>query len=227
MAEKIRIRSDSAWYNEIVFESCHDQGIEFAISVPQSIAVRAVIMRIPENEWKSLSRNSEDTREVAESVHMSDKGLRAYRLIALREPRTQMALFEGPYFYHAIITNIDTHSARAILRWHRGRMGSENLLKELKEGFAARHLPCGEFMANAAYFQISILAYNLIQAFKLVLLPQRWQRFTIKTLRFRLLNIAGLVSRNARQLFLALPKHYPFFLLFKRTRWRAVGIAYE
>lgn len=164
-------------------------------------------------------------RQIAQTVHALNRGSRAYRLIVEREPRRQLDAFRGPYFYHAIITNIPDRSARAISRWHRKRADQENLIKEAKSGFAMAHLPCGTLTANAAYFQIAVLAYNVVQAWKLLTLPTSWHRYTIKTLRFRLLRIAGLVVYHSRQLVLKLPHDHPFFHIFCESRLRTIGLA--
>jgi hypothetical protein len=165
--------------------------------------------------------------QVAETVHTLNHSDRAYRLIVVREPREQLDLFEEPYIYRAIISNIPDHSGRAIFRWHRKKGDGENVIKEGKGGFAMEKLPSGSLLANAAYFQIALLAYNLVQAWKLLPLPPNWHHYTIKTLRFRLLNVAGLVVHHARQLVLKLPRGQPFFDIFHQSRMRTLGLGAE
>ncbi|MCA9422831.1 MAG: hypothetical protein KC592_17565 [Nitrospira sp.] len=43
--------------------------------------------------------------------------------------------------------------------------------KELKIGFGMERLPCGTFAANAVFFRIGVLAYNLFVLFKMLALP--------------------------------------------------------
>jgi len=226
-AKIIRLRSDSAWYEARVLDRCQKEGVEFAITASRDTAVEKLIEELPEQVWQPLPLRFGEECQWAETVHTLECSRYAYRLIVLRRKARQPDLFDGLYFHHAVITNIESYSGPAILRWHRGRMGSENLLKELKEGFAVRHLPCGLLQANAAYFQIGILAHNLVQALKLLTLPRSWQYLRVKTLRFRLLSVAGLVTRHARSLQLKLPASYPHFLLFRKARWRSIGLAAE
>jgi len=49
---------------------------------------------------------------------------------------------------------------------HNGRGNSENWHKELKSGLGMEQMPCGQFEANAMYFAIGVLAYNLAQLLK-------------------------------------------------------------
>jgi len=226
-AQKRRLRSDSAWYEARVLDRCEGEGVEFSVTADKDCAVKAAITQIPEKQWRPLPARFGKDCFWAETVHSLEKSRHAYRLIVLRQKMRRPDLFEGDWFYHAVVTNIPDHSGPAILRWHRGRMGSENLIKELKEGFAVRHLPCGLLLANAAYFQIGILAQNLVQAFKLLSLPPSWRRFRIKALRFRLLGVAGLVIRHARSLTIKIPTSFPHYLVFCRARWRILGLDAE
>ena len=106
--------------------------------------------------------------------------------------------------YSVIATNADsdTMPAKEIVQFYRKRGDtSENRIKELKSGFNIHHLPSSDFISNAFYFQIGILAYNLFMLFKETL-QQSWQRHTIQTIRYKLYHIAGKVIRHARRLVL-------------------------
>lgn len=58
-------------------------------------------------------------------------------------------------------------------------------------------LPCGETYANAVFFRIGVIAYNLFQAMKLLSLPPRWRTSTIATVRWRLYQTAAKVVHHA------------------------------
>jgi hypothetical protein len=58
-------------------------------------------------------------------------------------------------------------------------------------------LPCGTFAANAVFFRIGVLAYNLFVLFKLLALPRAWSRCQVRTVRWRLYQMAGKVVRHA------------------------------
>jgi len=220
---KIMLRSDSAWYNYKVMDFCHDNGILFSITADMRSALRDALKVIPEDEWLPFDK----THHIAETVHVVSGSHRAYRVVALRIEARQPDLFQGLYHYKAIITNIDDWNPKDLIRWHRKRADSENIIKELKHGFSLRKLPCGDLLANAAFFQINILSYNLVQAFKLLILPHSWHSFTIKTLRFRLLHLGAIVTQHARNLILKLPSHHPHWETLFLSRYRTVGIAAE
>jgi hypothetical protein len=105
---------------------------------------------------------------------------------------------------------------------------SSLLRRVLKQcGFGLSKLPCRDFMANAAYFQMAMLAAVVTAAFKHLVLPKGWQTFTIQTLRFRLIRLAGTVCKKSRYLWLKIPGAYPFRDVLEEARYRVLGIGCE
>jgi len=150
-------------------------------------------------------------------------------MIVLRWPKEQLELFnKNQYEYHAVLSSMDDYPAGLILQFHRTRQdGSENVNKELSGGFGLSKLPCREFMANAAYFQIALLSSTVSAALKHLVLPESWRKLNIKTLQFRLIRLAGVVSRRSRYLWLKIPQAYPFRQIFEDARWRLLGLSVE
>jgi hypothetical protein len=220
---QMRIRSDSAWYNYKVMDFCQDHGILFSITAEMHSALKEALRAIPQDHWLPF----DDRQQIAETAYVVGKSRRAYRVVALRVLADQPDLFDGAYLYYAVITNMDHCNAKRLILWHRQRATSENIIKELKHGFALRRLPCGQLLANAAFFHIALLSYNLVQAFKLLILPSGWQTFTVKTLRYRLLHIPGIVGQHARSLILKLPSAHPYRVPFSNARYRIIGLAAE
>jgi hypothetical protein len=194
--EKIRLRSDSAWFNHQVMDDCAREGIEFVVTAEINSHTRDLAARIPDQHWEVFGDDPDE--QVAETVYSFERGTGAYRLIVLREPVRQMTLFNDKYVYRAIITNMDWEKRR-LVTWHRERATSENWIKEMKGGFSLEHLPSGRFLSNAAFLQIISLAYNLVEALKVLGLPEEYRQKTVKSLRYRLFNIPAMWVRHARQ----------------------------
>ena len=74
----------------------------------------------------------------------------------------------------------------------------------LTNEFAAEALPSQKFGANAAWFRLNVLLYNLLSAFKRIALPEELHNARPKRLRFVLLNGVGRVVRHARETVLRL-----------------------
>ena len=219
--KRIRLRSDSAWFNHAVLEWADERGIEFAVTAEKNRHMLDVIEAIRPAAWAVF--DDEPTEQIAESVYSFEQGRRAWRLIVLRQPMRQLELFADLYEYHVVITNM-AWDARRLVRWHRERATSENWIKELKDGFGLERLPSGRFESNAAFMQIVALAYNLVGALKQLSLPVAWRSWTIKTLRYRLIHIAAVWVRHARRFVLKLKAPAALIALFRRVLERPLQL---
>ena len=167
------VRADSAAYQADVFNYCEETHKVFAIGADQDAAVKAAIAAIPEGKWKTFRDG-----EIAETVHCMNKTDKAFRLIVLRRPR-EPDLFEDKslHRYHAIASNRPNEDAAFTMEWYSQRGdASENRIKDLKVGFGMEYMPCGSFQANAVFFAIGVLTYNLYLGFRSDALGSGWER---------------------------------------------------
>jgi len=212
-------RSDSASYQARVIDHCFSQGILFTITADQDSAVKEAIRNIPEGEWRPYWGD----REIAETVHTMGHTREAFRLIVQRWPKVQAELFDSsPYCYHVIATNRE-ETAEEVVALHNQRGQAENLIKELKEDFGMEWMPCGETYANAVFFRIGLIAYNLFLALKLLGLPSWWRNSTIATVRWRLYQTAGRIVRHGRQVILKLAASMDKLRIVSKKRSAAHG----
>ena len=198
--KRIYFRSDSAAYQAAVINYYSQPGRSFSITADLDVAVKREIRNLPETAWQPY-RTPEGIatdREIAETVHSMNGTEQAFRLIVLRWPNPQPSLFEADrYCYHAVAANRE-EAASAVIWKHNGRGNSENWHKELKSGLGMEQMPCGQFEANAMYFAIGVLAYNLAQLLKRRVLPAGYRTATVATLRWKVYRLAGKLVRHAR-----------------------------
>jgi len=215
-------RSDSAAYQTRVIDRCFQYEVLFTITADQDRAVKEAIKTIREEEWEPHEKD----REIAETVHTMNNSKEAFRLIVQRWPKLQGELFDpDSYCYHAIATNRE-EPPKEIVFHHNQRGQAENYIKELVNGFGMEWMPCGETYANAVFFRIGILAYNLFLAMKLLALPPWYRTFTISTVRWRLYQVAGAVVKHAHQIILKLAAQIDKIALFHKFRLRCFRVAY-
>jgi hypothetical protein len=204
-------RSDSAAYTAEVMNACFDLSITFAITADLDHAVKGLIAELPEQSWQRFQTpDGERTdREYAETAHCLGKSKRSFTLIVLRWPNPRPDLFEGQYRYHCIATNDYDRATEPVIWFHNQRGNAENYNKEIKIGFGMDYTPCRSVRANAVYFEIGILAYNLVAAVKRLVLGGNWVTKTIATLRWQFIFIAGKVVWHGRRLMLRVARcHY-------------------
>jgi len=186
----------------------------------QDTAVQAAMAAIPEDQWQPYRDGP-----LAETVHCMAKTKHAFRLIVFRRP-VQQDLFaaEAPSLRYTLIATNRDGTSEEIVQWYNQRgEASEHRIKELKIGFGMERLPCGTFTANAVFFRIGVLADNLFVLFKLLALPPAWSRCQVRTVRWRLYQVAGKVVRHAGAVILKV-QHW-FWGLCEEIRTRCAEAA--
>jgi hypothetical protein len=218
--KRIYFRSDSAAYQAAVLNHYSRPGRSFSITAALDVAVKREIQNLPQAAWQPY-RTQEGIatdREMAETVHSMNGSEQAFRLIVLRWPNPQPNLFEADrYCYHAVATNRE-EAASEVLWKHNQRGESENWHKELKVGLGMEQMPCGQFEANALYFAIGVLAYNLGQLLKRRVLPASYGTMTVATLRWKVYRLAGKLVRHARGWILQVKADLEKWLLLQSAR---------
>ena len=105
------------------------------------------------------------------------------------------------------------------MKWYNQRGEcSENRIKELKIGFGMERMPCGQFGANAVFFRIGGLAYNVGRLFVLRTLDLSWHRHQVQTLRWKLYETAGKIVFHGRYIYLKVSRSLQ--KLFAQVRLR-------
>jgi len=225
--------------------------IEFAIGVDVTAEFKRAVAEVAEGEWQPLEREV-DGQKVKTEQEWTEvcfvpnwtaqrKEGPTYRYLAIREllrqaelpglaaqlPFPSMSFGERQYKVFGMVTNRDIPGDKLIW-WHRARCGKgEEIHKVMKEDLAGGHPPSGRFGANAAWWGIMLLAFNLNSLMKRLVLPQGWAPKRLKAIRFGFINLAGRVMSRARQLIIRLSGGHPAYelLMEVRQRLRNLGAA--
>lgn len=202
-----KLRAASGFYSKAVVEWCEAHGFTFTITADQTVPLLAAISALPEDRWRSLPEY--ELAEVAELRYQPPGWAQPYRYVVKRELAETKA-GELYWKYHVTVTNEEGRSAREVVVWHLQHAAMENAIKEHKRGFGLEKLPTQKFHATWAYLLIGQLAFNLVAWFKRLVLPPRYHRATIHTIRHHLLNLAGKIVHTSRRYFLMISDHYRY-----------------
>lgn len=210
-----KLRIDAAGYQQKIIEYVDQQPIQYGIRAKMSRAVKEHIEQLSETNWRPMiHRNGEvsQSQQTYRMLHCIGDYDQPFTLVIQRIPLKGQAsldlddadgqeqLEDSRYIYRAIATNRDDLSDSDIIHWYNQRgEDSENRIKELKHDFGGDTLPCTDFDANALYFHICALSYNLFALMR-QLLPEKLAHHRAITLRWRLYGIAAKITRTARQL---------------------------
>jgi Transposase DDE domain group 1 len=215
------LRADSAFWNKKIIARLERAGWQYSIGVRMQAWVTDAIAQIPEHVWRPLDDYPEGGEaQIAETTAPGG------RRLAVRRTRLVGAQAElWPDWRHfAFITN-RTEPLEIIEAEHRQHAVCELAIRDLKDQ-ALAHFPSGRFNANAAWTVIACLAHNLLRWTTLIGLPASTTR-AARTVRRRLLALAGRLTHSARRWTLHLPARWPWQHDFIRAlaRIRALPVA--
>ena len=111
------------------------------------------------------------------------------------------------YAYSVFVTNLSL-TAEKIFYFCRPRAAMETIIRELKESFALAKIPTNKFQANQAYLHLLLFAYNIVNWFKRLCLPPRFQNATLETIRTELLVLPARLVKSGSKNILKLPAEY-------------------
>ena len=217
------VRSGSAGYQKDVIKSIVKAGKFYSITAKHTEPVMEAIATIPEIEWR---RGYDDHGcatlfEVAETSLAFIGKKHTSRLLVKRTRREgQIEAFDQhPYTYWAVITNLPVESfpLQKALGFHQQRGRMEKSIGEIKEHFNLGHLPCGQFHANSSFFALGILGYNIIQMMKMSVHWQSVEHASIKTIRYKLLHVAGKLVSHSNKLFLKIATMNEYVDIIRNT----------
>lgn len=124
------------------------------------------------------------------------------------------------------MTNNWEWDGERLLRWHREKCGTiERVFDVLKNDLAGGVMPCGRFFANAAWWRLNCIAYNILSVMKRKALPLHWAPYRMKALRFFLIGVAGRIIRTGRQLFLRFSGTASLCEIFQNARRKLVALS--
>lgn len=199
-----RFRSDSAAHQNKIFSYCDSKGIDYYITVDKNTAVMKNIAQLKAYEWRTMYGRYQERidTEWAETSYVASKGFRV-RILVLRWENPDPTLFDSsPYCYHVIATNNKDITPMDWLEVHNGRMGTiEQNHKEIKTGLGCDYMPSHEFEKNRGYFLLGVLAHNMCQIMKRFYLTEEAALWTVKTLRYRFINVCGRIVKSGRRFY--------------------------
>jgi hypothetical protein len=177
--------------------------IRFAISASMSPALVQEMSKVPEKDWQTYATEKEGTlRQWAEVPFVpgeagEKKDSQPLRYVGLRLLKPQGLLFAdgSDRHHHAVVTNLKWTGER-LLNWHREKAGTvEHVHDEVKNALGGGHMPSQHFAANAAWFKLALLSYNITSAIKGLCLAPDERTARLKKFRLLLIHLAGRMSR--------------------------------
>ena len=210
---KTYLRGDSGFSSPKLYKTCECNGCSYAIRLKQNNSLIALAADKDEDLYKS-TKGDQISYAVTYGEFMYQAGSWDY-------PRRVVFKIEKPYgqmihMYTFIVTNMDMEPYQ-IIQFYCGRGKMENFIKEGKNGFDFASVSSRSKVVNANRMRIHMLAYNLFNWFRRMVLPANMRKQQINTIRLKLMKIAAKAVHSARYITFKLCSSCPYKKEFYKT----------
>jgi hypothetical protein len=215
---EILARSDSAGASHDFADACRETDIRFSLGYAIGEPVREAILALDEAAWRPAVNADGRERDGAWVAELTGQVNIATwpagtRLICRRErphPGAQLSFSDvDGHRFQCFITDQDATDIAALEAVHRQHAQVEDRVKTLKTS-GASHLPFHSFAANAAWLELALTAHDITVWTQLLTLDGEHRICEPKRLRYRILHVAGQLTRHARRTTLHLPADWPW-----------------
>jgi hypothetical protein len=190
-----------------------------------------ITFRIPSND--SLKRDIAEllTRAVGRPSHKPVVWYKGffYQATSWKTARRVVAKMEfhfGELFPRVgfIVTNLETDS-RAVVRFYHKRGTAEHWIKEGKQAVKMTRLSCHRFRSNEVRLWLSLIACNLGNLWRRLVLPRKIENWSLTSLQQRPVKTGGRLIKHARYYWLMLAESHLTRRLFGSMVWRIGTLA--
>jgi hypothetical protein len=202
MGKEVTFRGDTAFAKPEVYEALEARGVRYAIRVPANDSLeRDIAELLP----RPVGRPSQKPLvEYKGFLYQAASSWKTARRVVAKVEHHAGELFPRVGF---IVTNL-TLPSRAVVRFYNKRGTAEQWIKEGKQAVKMTRLSCHRFRSNEVRLWLSVIAYNLGNLWRRLVLPQRIGKWSLTSLQQRLVKTDGRLIKHAPYYWLLLAESH-------------------
>lgn len=214
----ILARADAAGATHAFADALRERKIRFSLGYYVDERVGQAALALAPERWLPALDAEDEAREGAWVAELTDRvDLSGWpegtRLIVRKErphPGAQLRFSDADgHRYQCFLTDQQDADIAQLERRHRLHARVEDRIQESQELGLGR-LPFQALEPNRAWFELALLAQDLLAWLRLLVLDGELALAKPKRLRHRLLHVAGRVTRSGRRRTLHLPRAWPW-----------------
>ena len=218
LGKEVVFRADAAFAKPEIYEALEEREVKYAIRIPANDSLQR---DIEELLTRPVGRPSvKPLVEYKGFLYQAASWGQARRVVAKVEHH-QGELFPRVGF---IVTNL-TLPSRAVVRFYNKRGTAEQWIQEGKQAVKMTRLSCHRFRSNEVRLWLTIIAYNLGNLWRRLVLPQRIGNWSLTSLQQRLVKTGGRLIKHARYDWLLLAESHLTRRLFASMLGRINGLS--
>ena len=218
MGKEVAFRADAAFAKPEIYEALEEWGVKYAIRIPSNDNLeRDIAELVP----RPVGRPSKKPLVEYKGFLYQAAGWKPARRVVAKVEHHPGELFPRRNF---IVTNL-TLPSRAVVRFYNKRGTAEQWIKEGKQAVKMTRLSCHRFRSNEVRLWLTIIAYNLGNLWRRLVLPQRIGNWSLTSLQQRLVKTGGRLVKHARYYWLLLAESHLTRRLFASMLGRIDGLS--
>jgi hypothetical protein len=199
--KEVVFRADAAFAKPELYEALEEREVKYAIRLPandnlQRSIVELLIRPTGRPGYKPIVRYQSFLYQAA--------SWRTARRVVAKVEFHFGELFPRVGF---IVTTLAAEN-RAVVRFYHKRGTAEQWIKEGEQAVKMTRLSCHRFRANEVRLWLSLIAYNLGNLWRRLVLPARIDRWSLTSLQQRLVKTGGRLIKHARYYWLLLAESH-------------------
>ena len=206
----VKVRGDAAFAIPELFELCEELGIGYAIRIKEN---SKLLEKVREYARRPVGRPGRKPIVKYLSFQYRAESWGKERRIVAKIEHHQGELFPRIGY---IVTNLSCDNRR-VVKFYNHRGTCEQWIKEGKYALNWTRLSCQGFEENEARLKLFIMAYNLGNIFRTLVLPEGIQDWSLRTIQVKLIKIGGRLIRHARYYYMLLAEVH-----IKEWIWRGI-----
>ena len=199
--KEVAFRADAAFAKPEIYEALEARGVKYVIRLPANAHLeRDMAELLP----RPPGRPSHRPVVWYKSFLYQAASWKTARRVVAKVEHHQGELFPRVGF---IVTNLRTNS-RAVVRFYHKRGTAEQWIKEGKQAVKMTRLSCHRFRSNEVRLWLSVIAYNLGNLWRRLVLPKRIDNWSLTSVQRRLVKTGGRLVKHARYYWLLLAESH-------------------
>ncbi len=201
LGKEVAFRADAAFARPEVYEALEERGVKYAIRIPANDNLeRDIAELLP----RPVGRPGQKPLVEYKGFLYQAASWKTARRVVTKVEHHAGELFPRVGF---IVTNLSLPS-RAVVRFYNKRGTAEQWIKEGKQAVKMTRLSCHRFRSNEVRLWLSVIAYNLGNLWRRLVLPQRIGSWSLTSLQQRLVKTGGRLVKHARYYWLLLAESH-------------------
>lgn len=217
LGKEVVFRADAAFAKPEIYEALEKRGVKYAIRIPSNDNLERDIAELTP---RPVGRPSAKPLVEYKGFLYQAAGWKTARRVVAKVEHHPEELYPRVGF---IVTNL-TLPSRAVVRFYNKRGTAEQWIKEGKQAVKMTRLSCHKFRSNEVRLWLAIIAYNLGNLWRRLVLPQRIGNWSLTSLQQRLVKTGGRLVKHARYYWLLLAESHLTRRLFGAMVQRMVAL---